>query len=108
MHHDIICSQGVTIICSPAGCNPRIPLTPKLSTIKNGGSGMMVDPSAHPPHMNVLKPCFIYVDWMWETFHVGLGLQRNQCTMTSHVPQLQPKNSTNFLNLGPTGMVEVG
>ena len=32
---------------------------PKLSTNKNGESGMMVDPSSHPQHMNVLKHVYI-------------------------------------------------
>ena len=31
----------------------------------------------------------------------------NQCILTSFAAQLWTKNSTNFLNLGPTGMVEV-
>ena len=34
----------------------------------------MVDPSAHPQHMNNLKH-IVCVEWMWAPFHVSLGPQ---------------------------------
>jgi hypothetical protein len=36
---------------------------------------MIVDPSAHPQHTNVLKHPCICLECMWEPFHVGLGSQ---------------------------------
>ena len=62
MHLDIICKLTVT---------QEIGQRPKLCTNKSDGSGMMVDPSAHPQHMNCLTHCIC----MWEPFHVVLGPQ---------------------------------
>jgi hypothetical protein len=58
----------------------------KLCTNKHGGSGVMVDPSAHPLHINGLKHniyalsgCGNHSMWVW-------GL--NQCTSTSFAASL--------------------
>jgi hypothetical protein len=48
MHHDIICNQGDQ---------------PKSVMNEYGGSGMMVDPSHHPQHMNALKHLVNF--WIW-------------------------------------------
>jgi hypothetical protein len=45
---------------------------PKFWADKYGGSGVMVNPSAHPQHINGLKH-LICMDWMWEPLYVGLG-----------------------------------
>ena len=53
---------------------------------KYGGSGVMVDPSAHPQHMNGLKRfvnvwsgCGNHSMWVWSL---------NYCTLTSFVTSL--------------------
>ena len=65
MHLDIICRPAVT---------HEFGQVPKFWANKNGSSGMMVDPSAHPQHMNDLNH-LIYLAWMCEPFCVGLGPQ---------------------------------
>ena len=74
IHPCIICSLAVT---------QEISQLPKFWADKYGGSGMMVDPSAHPQHMNGLKHlvyvwsgCGNYSRWV-------RGL--NHCTLTSFV-----------------------
>ena len=77
IYHDIICSQAVT---------QEFGEFPYFFAGKIGGSGIMVYPSAHSQHMNVLKH-LVYLRsgggnhsmWVW-------GL--NQCTMTSFVAEL--------------------
>ncbi len=46
LHLDIICNLTVT---------QEISQLPKFCGNKYGGSGMMLDPSPHPKHMNGLK-----------------------------------------------------
>ena len=66
IHLDIICRPFVT---QEFGKNP------KYLTNKNGGSGLMVDPSANPHAYECSQPPCICLEWMWEPFHVGLGPQ---------------------------------
>ena len=78
---------------------------PKVWAKKYGGSGMVVDPSDHPQHMNNLKH-LVYVWSGWGNYSkLILGL--NQCTMTSFVAQLRPRNLTNSRISRPTS-VKVG
>ena len=80
MHLDIICKLTVT---------QEIGQRPKLCTNKSDGSGMMVDPSAHPQHMNgikhlvdVHKMCIVDI----ETIPCEFGASTNQpclsCSLT--------------------------
>ena len=70
------------IICTPA-VTQEFGLLTKLRTNKYGGSGTMVDPSAHQQPINVLKHlvyvwsgCGNHSMWVW-------GL--NQCTLTFYL-----------------------
>ncbi len=47
---------------------------PKIWTNNYNGSGMLLDPSAHPQNMNGLKHLICF-EWIWKPFHVGLGPQ---------------------------------
>ena len=74
MHHVIISSSFES---------QEICQLPKFCTNKFGGNGIMVDPSAHPQHMNGLKDfvyvwsgCGNYSMWVW-------GI--NHCTLISFV-----------------------
>jgi hypothetical protein len=51
LHLDIICSLTVT---------QEISQLPKFWADKYGGSGMMVDPSAHPQHIMVSNTLYMY------------------------------------------------
>jgi hypothetical protein len=77
LHLDIICSFPVT---------QEISQLPKFGAYMYGASGVMVDPSALPQHMNGLKllvyiwsGCGNHSIWVW-------GL--NHCTLTSFVVSL--------------------
>ncbi len=77
LHLDIICSLAVT---------QEISQLSKFCGNKYGGSGVMVDPSAHPQHMNGLKRfvnvwsgCGNHSMWVWSL---------NYCTLSSFVASL--------------------
>jgi hypothetical protein len=77
LHLDIICSLAVT---------QEISQIPKSWADTYGGSGMMVDPSAHQQHMNGLKH-LVYV-WSGCGNHSRWVLGLNLCTLTSFVVSL--------------------
>ncbi len=94
MHPEIICCHAAT---------QEFGQLPKFRADKYGGNGMMMDPSAHQQLMNVLKHlvyvwsgCGNHSMWVW-------GL--NQCTLTSFVAMLLPRNLANSRNSGLTNMM---
>ncbi len=74
IHPYIICSLAVTQETSQL---------PKFGAYKYGGSGVMVDPSPHPQHMNGLKH-LVYV-WSGCGSHSMWVFGLNRCTLTSFV-----------------------
>ncbi len=63
--------------------------TPKFWAYMYGGSGMMVDPSAHPQHtINSLKHLVLVYEWSGCGNHSMRVLGLNQSTLASFVASL--------------------
>ena len=79
IHPCIICSLAVT---------QEISQLPKFGAYKYGGSGVMVDPSALPHHMNGLKLKLLVYVWSGCGNHSMWVWGLNHCTLTSFVALL--------------------